>query len=522
VLEASREARRTGVGKKLEYRIKHKNGQWRVLESTASTIKDGNGEVEKLVIINRDVTDRKLAEEALERNSFHDALTSLPNRRLFLDRLQRSFARAKRSPEYRYAILFVDVDNFKALNETIGEATGDFVIQEIGRRLATCLRSDDTVARPKGNMPTTDMLSRMGGDEFTILLENIDDSSDAMRAAERIQRAVAEPLFAEGRELRATVSIGIALSLTEHRRAEDYLEDAETAMRRAKSCGGSRCEVFDESLHRRAINRLTLETELQTAFRHHQFELHYQPIVRLKTREIVGFEALLRWRHPEKGVLPAAKFLEVVENNGLIVSIGNWAVREGCRQLQARQSANPALDRLCITVNVSALQLAHANFLADTKSAIQETHIEPADLQLEIMERDAMADSKQTLEICSQLKRLGVRISIGDFGKGLFSLSTLRRLPLDELKIDRALVSRMPLEIVHCDIVRLMIPLANSLKLRLIAAGIDTDAHMNLLTAMGCEFGQGALFSPPVDAKQAEQLLRRTGQDKHQPGVFSR
>ena len=305
VLDASREAKRTGIGEKLEYRIRHKNGTWKILESTASTIKDKNGDVEKLVIVNRDVTARKVAEEALEHNSFHDALTALPNRRLFLDRLQRSYSRAQRHPEYRYAVLFVDVDGFKIFNESMGTAAGDIVIKEIGQRLSSCLREDDTVARPKGKMPTEDMLSRMGGDEFTILLEALSDPSDAMRVAQRIQLAVAMPIAIGNQEVNATVSIGIALNAGVHEQPEDLLRDAEIApaMRRAKGRGGSRCEVFDESMHQRALKRLKLESELQAALNANQFQLWYQPIFNLGTRQIAGFEALLRWKHPEQGLM---------------------------------------------------------------------------------------------------------------------------------------------------------------------------------------------------------------------------
>jgi diguanylate cyclase (GGDEF)-like protein/PAS domain S-box-containing protein len=509
VLNASREARSTGVGQKLEYRIRHKNGTWRVLESTASTIKNEEGEVEKLVIVNRDITDRKAAEEALAHNSFHDGLTGLPNRNLFLDRLQHSFSRAQRSPDSRYAVLFVDVDGFKIFNDTMGTKTGDLVIKEIGRRLAACLRSEDTVARPKGKLPIRDMLSRMGGDEFTILLEDIRDASDAMRVAKRIQEAVSRPLLAEGNEVHATVSIGIALSTTDHERAEDYLQDADIAMRRAKAAGGSRCEVFDEGMHRRALKRLTLEAELQTALDSGQFQLHYQPILNLETRQIVGFEALLRWNHPEKGVISPHQFIEVAENVGLIVSIGKWTLREACRQLQAWISAYPLLSHLTMTVNVSVRQLAHPQFVADTESMIKEFRLGPSRLQLEVAEEVTMADPKLTFEVLTQLKRLGVCISIGDFGKGLSSLSCLRRLPIDELKIDRSLINGISSDIVNRDIVRLMITLTRTLKVKLVAEGVETVTHLELLRNLGCEFGQGYLFSPPVEQKQAEQLLRQ-------------
>src|SRR5882724_3864754 len=365
ILEASREARRTGVGEKLEYRIKHKNGTWKTLESTASTIKNADGDVEKLVIINRDITERKAAEEQLEQNSFQDHMTGLPNRRLFLDRLQRSFARAKRISEYRYAVLLVDIDGFKVLNESMGATVGDLVIAEIGRRVAACLRNDDTVARPKGKLPIADMLSLLGGDEFTVLLEGINDPSDAMRVARRILAAVAAPFVADHQQVLLSASIGIALSTTPHEKVEDLLQDADVAMRRAKARGGARCDVFDEAMHKQALRRLTLESELQTALDRGQFLLCYQPILHLETNQATGFEALLRWQHPEQGLISPYKFIETAENFGLLFSIGKWVVREACRQMQEWQLTHSLPERFNMTVNISARQFSNANFVTD-------------------------------------------------------------------------------------------------------------------------------------------------------------
>jgi diguanylate cyclase (GGDEF)-like protein/PAS domain S-box-containing protein len=515
VLEAAREARRTGVGQKLEYRIRHKNGNWRVLESTASTIKNKYGQVEKLVIVNRDVTERKLAEEALEHNSFHDALTDLPNRRLFLDRLERSFARARRNPDYRYAVLFMDVDGFKSFNETMGTLAGDQMIREIGHRLSGCLRSDDTVARPQGKLPISDLLSRMGGDEFTILLEGINQPSDALRVAKRIQAEVAAPLMIGGREVLTSVSVGIALSSTPHERPEDLLQDADTAMRRAKALGGSRCEVFDEAMHRQAVRRLTLEAELQSALENGQFQLCYQPILNLETRLAVGFEALLRWQRAAQDLASPSEFLEVAENAGLVLSIGKWVMGEACRQLAAWHSQYPGLENLMMTINLSSRQFAHAHLVADLKSAIQETGVAPSQLELEVSEAAAMANLQLALEVIAQLKRTGVAVSLGAFGTGACSLSWLCRWPLDELKIGRSLVSAVATERAPRDIVRLIIMLARCLKLRVVAQGIETNAQLELLQKLGCEFGQGYLFSQPVDARKAGEILRQQSSQAH-------
>jgi len=509
VLEASREARRTGVGSKLEYRIKHKNGTWKILESTASTIKNADGDVDKLVIINRDITERKAAEEQLEQNSFQDHMTGLPNRRLFLDRLERSFARAKRTPNYKYAVLFVDIDGFKAFNESMGTTIGDLVITEMGRRIAACLRNDDTVARPKGKLPIADMLSLLGGDEFTVLLENIVDPSDAMRVARRIMAAVAAPFVADHQQVLVSASVGIALSTTPHERAEDLLQDADVAMRRAKARGGARCDVFDEAMHKQALRRLTLESELQAALDRGQFQLCYQPVMHLPSNQPAGFEALLRWQHPEQGLISPYKFLETAENFGLLFSIGKWVVRDACRQMQEWQTSNLLPERFAMTVNISARQLSHASFVADIKSAIKETGIEPRRLQLEINENAVITDLKQSAEVIHQLRHLGIRISIGDFGTGLSSLGWLRRCPLDELKIDRSLISSMAADNASCDIVQLIVGMGKSLKLRIVAEGVESIGQLELLKKLNCEYAQGHFFSQPTTAKQAAQSLQQ-------------
>jgi diguanylate cyclase (GGDEF)-like protein/PAS domain S-box-containing protein len=522
VLEAAREARRTGVGKKLEYRIQHKDGGWRVLESIASTIKNAHGEVEKLVIVNRDITERKRAEEQLEHNSFHDALTGLPNRRLFLDRLQRCRGRAHRNPDYQYAVLLADIDDFNIFNDSQGQAAGDRLIVEIGRRMEACLRENDTVARPNGKPLIPDaLLSRLGGDEFTILLEEITDPSDALRVATRIQRALAAPWAAEKREMLGAASIGIALSASLHDRAEDLLQDADTAMRRAKALGGSRCEVFDEGLHTRATNRLRLETEMRTALDQHQFQLYYQPVVHLASKRITGFEALLRWRHPERGVISADKFIDVAEDAGLIVAVGKWVMSEACRQMKVWQSRYSAAGALNITVNLSARQLAYPQLLEDMKATLREHQLDAARLQVEMKESVLLADVELTYEFLTQLKYLGISSSVSDFAAGYSSLRWLRRWPLDELKIERSLANGILTDRHGGDIVKLIVSLARELKLRVVAEGVESTPQSNRLQALGCEFAQGYLFSGAVEAEQAESLLQAGRSAKRNPASTS-
>lgn len=512
VLEAAREARSTGVGKKLEYRIRHKDGSWRILESIAGTIRDDKGDVVKLVIVNRDVTERKQAEEQAQHNSFHDGLTGLPNRRLFLDRLQHLFDSAQREPERRYALLLVDMDGFRVFNDKMGPAVGDQVIVEIGRRLEACVRGKDTISRPQEDLSSVQnaVLSRMGGDEFALLLENVTDASDAMRAAQRILSAIAEPFMVERHEVWTSASVGIALSVAAHTRAQDLLQDGDVAMRRAKALGGSRCEVFDEAMHSSAASRLTLEAELRGALTMHQFRVYYQPVVQLETRQVTGFEALLRWEHPEQGLISPYKFIDAAEDTGLLLSVGHWLILEASKQLQSWRRENPAMNPVSVSVNLSAKQFADARLISELQRVIRETGIEPSGLQLEITETLAATEPKRTVAVLSGFRHLGIGVILDDFGTGNSSLSALREFPVQAVKIDRALIGGMLADRAICDTVELILLLANKLKFKVIAQGIETAKHWERLRELGCDQGQGYFFSPPIDPKEAGKLLRES------------
>ena len=510
VLEAAREARSSGVGKRLEYRIKHKDGTWRVLESIANTIRDAKGDVAKLVIVNRDITERKRAEQQLEHNSFHDALTGLPNRRLFLDRLQNLFLRAARNPDRTYALLLVDIDGFKNFNDTMGARVGDLLLAEIARKLSSCLRQNDTVARGGSGVQATQAeLSRLGGDEFTILLDRITEPSDALRVAKRVQAALAEPFQLEGKEVRTSASVGIAIYTAAQECAEDLLRDAETALLRAKALKGSHCELFDETMHQRAVNRLQLETELRTAISQRQFAVYYQPLVDLKTQRITGFEALLRWHHPQQGVISPYKFLEAAEDTGLIIAIGQWLLVEACRQMSDWQAGYYATSGLTVAVNLSSRQFNHPHLVADIREALRQTALEPSRLQLEITEGVVMADTGRSADVLAQLKRLGVWIVLDDFGTGQSSLVQLKHLPIDGLKIGRSLVSQMLTDRATCDVVEAITALAHKLNLAVAGEGIETAKQAERLRQSGCDLGQGYLFAQPLKATAAEQFLRQ-------------
>lgn len=508
VLEAARESRETGIGKRLEYRIRHKDGTWKVLESIASPIRDAQGEVTKLVIVNRDVTERKRAEAQLEHNLFHDPLTGLPNRRLFLDRLQYSFARSRKTTGRPCTLLLVNVDHFKIFNESMGTAAGDQILQEIGRRLGAHLREHDRATLQGASAEV--VVFRVGGDEFAILLDAVDDPSDAMRVAHSVQAGVAEPFFVEKQEVRVSLSIGIALSGATHEQPEDLLKDAGVAMRRAKTLGGSRCEVFDEAMHSRAVGRLRLESDLRAAMTERQFRVLYQPMVHLGTRRVVSFEALLRWEHPSQGLISPYRFIEAAEDTGILVSIGHWLMLQACRQLHEWESVTYPEAPMSVTVNVSARQFADARLLSDIQNALQETGVDPSRLQLEFTESIAARDPKLTVTVLSHLKHLGIGVILDDFGTGTTSLRGLRQFPVDALKIDRSLISEMQTDRAACDAVELIATLARKMNVRAIAEGIESGRQAERLLELGCEYGQGYYFSPPVEPKSAEEFMRQS------------
>ena len=510
VLEAAREARETGVGKRLEYRVKHRDGSWRTLESLASGVRDAKGEVAKLVIVNRDITERKQAEQQLEHNLFHDPLTGLPNRRQFLDRLQTSFARTRRDAGRPYTLLLANLDHFKVFNETMGTAGGDHILQEIGRRLEAHLRPDDVIARPHSSGVSGDVvLFRLGGDEFTILLDAAGDPSDALRVAKNLQAAVAELFTIESREVRVSTSFGIAMSAPAHEQPEDVLKDADVAMRRAKALGGSRCEVFDEGMHIRAVGRLRLEADLRAAMSENQFRVYYQPVVQLATRRVVSLEALLRWEHPAQGLVSPYSFIDAAEDTGILVSIGQWLMEQACKQLRDWEAGHFSAEPVNITVNVSARQFADARLLNDIQDTLRQTGIVPSRLQLEMTESVAAADPKLTVAVLAHLKHMGIGVILDNFGTGATSLRGLWEFRTHALKIDRSLVQEMLSDHTAGDMVELISTLARKMNLKVIAEGIENARQVERLLAAGCEYGQGYYFSEPMEAKAVVQFMRQ-------------
>jgi PAS domain S-box-containing protein len=511
VLKAAEQARLTGHGEPMEYRIRHKDGSWRTLESTASPIRNAKGQTDKLVIVNRDITDRKRAEELLAHNAFHDGLTNLPNRALFLDRLQHALTLSKRHANYKFAVLLIDIDEFKIVNDSLGHTAGDELLIKIGQRLKEAVRRADTVSRPRGNglvdKPINDdTLARLGGDEFTILLDDIRDPIEAVRVAERVQAELATPFVVNQQEIVISASIGIAASTSPHTQAEDLLRDADIAMYRAKRAGKARCEVSDTAMHEAAVKRLRLETDLRKAFEQGEFRVFYQPIVSLQTGKITGFEALTRWQHEER-IVPPIEFIAVAEEIGLIIPMNRQLRREACLQLQSWQSEFPATPPLTMSVNITPKEFAQPDLASEIGKTLAEIGFDPSCLQLEIIETVAMGDAEKSGRVLAQLKALGVRLSIDDFGTGYSSLSRLRRIPVDTLKIDRAFIMNMDSDLESHEIVRIIIMLAHNLGLKVVAEGTETEEHIRLLKQLNCEMSQGYNYSRPADAQAMLKLL---------------
>jgi len=511
VLEAADKARVTGRGERVQYRMRHKDGTWRNLESVATAIPNEQGQIERLVIVNRDITDRKRAEETLAHNALHDALTNLPNRALFVDRVRHVLALSHRHASYKFAVLFIDLDEFKVVNDSLGHAAGDALLIQIARRLSASIRGVDTISRSVLMQATSQVanegsLARVGGDEFTILLEDIRDCSDAIRVAERLQERLIIPFVVERQEVVITASIGIAFCGTSYTNSEDLIRDAEIAMYRAKREGKARSQVFDAEMHTVAVKRLQIETDLRRALELGEFRVHYQPILSLQSGRIVGFEALSRWQRPE-GLLAPAHFIQIAEQTGIILPMNRLLLREACLQLRAWHSQFPSDPPLTMSVNITPKEFAQQDLAAQMKTIFDEVGIHPSSINVEITETIAMADPQRSSLVLSELKALGVHISIDDFGTGYSSLSRLQGFPVDTLKIDRTFISAIDTDRETKKIVRIIIMLAHNLGLKVVAEGAETAEHVNLLKQLKCELVQGYFFAKPGDHAASQELL---------------
>ncbi|HET9220984.1 MAG TPA: EAL domain-containing protein [Roseiflexaceae bacterium] len=478
----------------VEHRMRHKDGSYRWMLTRGVALWSADGRPYRIAGSLTDITARKIAEERLERSALYDGLTGLPNRMMLMDRMQRALERAKRHADYQFGVLFLDFDRFKVVNDSLGHMIGDQLLIGIAQRLASCVRTEDTVAR-------------LGGDEFVVLIDYIADPGDAIQVAERIQRALGDPFDLSGHEVFTTVSIGIALSVTGYEEPETVLRDADIAMYRAKSGGRARYELFDSQMHARAVALLRLETDLRRAIEREEFEIHYQPIVALEGGSVIGFEALVRWRHPQRGLVSPGEFLPVAEETGLIAQIDWWVLQRACRQLAAWQALFPADPPLSMSVNLSSRDFSRPDLADRIESELRAVALEGHSLRLEITESAIMEQSEVAAAMFERLQALGVQVYIDDFGTGYSSLSYLHRFPVATLKIDRSFVSRMGNNGENAKIIQTIVMLARDLGMNVIAEGVETVEQCDRLRALRCEYAQGFFFSRPLDNAAAEDLL---------------
>lgn len=441
-----------------------------------------------------DITERKRIEEQMVHDAFHDALTGLANRKLFMEHLRLALARTHRESNRLFAVLFLDFDRFKVINDSLGHSEGDRLLVAIAGRLEFILRPGDLVAR-------------LGGDEFTILLSEINSAEDALTIAERIQEEIRNPFDLGGSEIVTTASIGIAFGSSDYEQAEEILRDADIAMYRAKAKGKACHMIFDQSMHEEVRNRLHIEREMRQALEQKEFCLYYQPIVDLKTGNLSGFESLIRWRHPVRGMVSPGEFIPIAEENNLILPLGRWVLDESCRQMKAWQNVYPGAKDLMISVNLSGKQFIQPDLVEQVAAALAESGLAPKHLKLEITESYLMENSELAVKAVNGLRDLGLQLSLDDFGTGYSSLSYLHSLPVSYLKIDRSFVNRMMDSNENSEMVETIIRLAQNLKMKVIAEGIETSEQMAHLQTLNCQYGQGYFFSKPVEPENAALLI---------------
>ena len=470
-----------------ELRVRHNSGEYRWMLCRGQAIRDKDGVAHRIAGSLTDINEGKVA----------DAVTGLPNRVLFLDRVQRCVDQLKRKPDRLFAVMFTDLDNFKLVNDGLGHEAGDELLTAVAKRLETSVRSAESV------------VARIGGDEFAILLEDINEPEDAFRIAERVLREFAVPFRLRQRDIYVTMSVGISLSSSDFNGTEDLVHKADTAMYQAKEQGKSCYRIFDPDMQERVSARLKMESDLRRAIERSELFLNFQPIVSIETGigQVVGFETLARWQHPESGLISPSEFVPIAEDTGQIIPIDYWAIKEACHQLKSWQSKSPEFADIFVSLNVSRRQILHSDLVSDIREIIAVTEIKPEHLHLEITESTVMHDAQAGAEVLANLQKLGVRIAIDDFGTGYSSLACLHRLPLDTLKIDQSFVDNLSECRENRAIIRTIVRLAESLNLAVVAEGIETREQRDLLTVMGCQRGQGFLFSRPLTADDAFEFL---------------
>ncbi|HEY9810207.1 MAG TPA: EAL domain-containing protein [Halomicronema sp.] len=513
-LKKLRKAISEGTECKVVLRNYHKRGRMFWNELYVSPVYNPQGNLTHYIGVQSDITERKIAEEKLIHHAFYDALTGLPNRAFFIEQLTRAMIRANRHPDYLYAVLLLDLDRFKVVNDSLGHCVGDSLLTEIAHRLQKCLTEYQLNPTSNLELTTTHILlpnalvARLEGDHFVILLEGINNTEEPIYIAEQIHKFFLQPIHIKGQEVVISTSIGIAVSSSSYDGQTDLLRDADIAMYHAKAQGKAHSAIFDKAMHDKAVARLQLENDLRRAIERQEFVLHYQPIVCLKTGKISGFEALVRWQHPEKGMVYPAEFISLAEETGLILPLGTWVLREACRQIKQWQNCTP----LTISVNLSAKQFLQRDFLEEVDKILLETNFNSQFLKLELTETALIENTELANDILLQLRQRQIKISLDDFGIGYSSLSYLHRFPINTLKIDRSFVSRTDTAEKNTQIVRAIVNLAHSLAMDVVAEGAETAENLALLRSLGCEYGQGYYFSKALPVEAAFTLLTSAAQ----------
>ncbi|HHP7246331.1 MAG TPA: EAL domain-containing protein [Elainellaceae cyanobacterium] len=477
-----------------EHRICHRNGTYLWVLTRGVALRNADGQAYRIAGSLTDITARKHAEERLLYDAFHDVLTGLANRALFMDRLDHTIQLSKRCKLPSFAILFLDLDRFKVINDSLGHFIGDQLLMAVSARLKSCVRSGDTIAR-------------LGGDEFVILLSDIQAGISAIDIAERIQQQFKVPYNLSGHEIFATASIGIILGTPDYINPDELLRDADTAMYRAKSGGRGRYEVFDATMHKQAVELLKLENDMRRALDQQEFRLYYQPIFSIRNSCITGFEALLRWYHPERGIISPTDFIPVAEETGLIIPLGWWVLRESCQQMTTWQKQFPTHPLLSVSVNLSAKQFSQPSLVDQIRQILEETGLSATSLKLEITESTIMENVDSAKCMLHELQALGISLSIDDFGTGYSSLGHLYRFPIDTLKIDRSFVDGVDSDAEKMEIIQTVVTLAWNLGMDVVAEGVETAKQLAQLKALQCESGQGYLFSKPLSTEAATDFL---------------
>jgi len=476
-----------------EYRMRHAKGDYLWMHYRGSALRDTNGTAYRMVGSQTDITGRKLAEERLAHNALHDALTGLPNRVLFMDRLTQRLEHTRRHPDQRFAVLFIDLDRFKIINDSLGHAVGDKFLIATARIIQACLRPEDTI-------------SRLGGDEFAILLEEVNGIKDAIRVTERIHSRLNSATMIGAVNRSTTASIGITLFNGNYTNPQDMLRDADTAMYRAKALGGGRHQIFDTTMYAKALAILQLEADLKRAVENQEWQIYYQPIVSLASGEIAGVEALIRWMHPQQGIVSPLEFISAAEETGLILTIGEYMLRTACAQVQAWRDADH--PKLWASVNISRRQFQEQKLLKIIKQTLNEAGLHSDGLRLEITESVVMKDLAHSIRVINEFNDMGVHVSLDNFGNSYSSLSHLKQLPLKALKIDRSFVQDMELDRKNEAITSAIITLGHTLSLEVIAEGVETEGQLAFLRSQACDEAQGFLFSQPVPDEELGRILK--------------